>query len=113
MMRQRYVRVLPQARQDIDDQFAYFAEEDTELAYRFFDAVNEAFDHIAEFPLVGSPRETGNPLLAGLRMWSVPSFKKHLIFYLPDGTIVRVVRVLHGARDIAGILARETARGDA
>ena len=38
--------------------------------------------------------------LAGLRVWRVEGFEKHLVFYRTAETIVEIVRVLHGARDL-------------
>lgn len=60
-------------------------------------------------PGIGERRESPNPRLAGLRVWRVEGFEKHLIFYRPAGDGIEIVRVLHGARDIDSILADESA----
>jgi plasmid stabilization system protein ParE len=36
-------------------------------------------------------------------MWSVPGFRKHLIFYLPEENGVEVVQVLHGVRELGAV----------
>jgi plasmid stabilization system protein ParE len=42
-----------------------------------------------------------------MRRIAVPGFPRHLIFYehLSDDAVIRVVHVLHGARDIEALLA--------
>lgn len=58
-------------------------------------------------PLIGSAREFQNSALEGIRMWRVKSFAKHLIFYRPIKDGVEVIRVLHSARDIAGLFSED------
>jgi plasmid stabilization system protein ParE len=48
-----------------------------------------------------------NPELDGIRMWPIPDFPNHLIFYRLIETGVEIVRVLHSARDIALVLEGE------
>jgi toxin ParE1/3/4 len=47
------------------------------------------------------------PRLADLRRWPVSGFPNHLIFYQPTEGGIEVVRVLHGARDLATMLENE------
>jgi toxin ParE1/3/4 len=58
-------------------------------------------------PHIGAPRQFKNPLLSGLRSWAVKGFEDILIFYVVQTDALRVVRVLHGRRDIKRILERE------
>lgn len=46
---------------------------------------------------------------AGLRRWPIPGFRNYLIFYRPMENGVEIVRVLHGARDIAAALEEDDA----
>jgi toxin ParE1/3/4 len=48
-----------------------------------------------------------NPNLQSLRQHSVRRFRNYIIFYLPTDDGIEVVRVLHGARDVQGILEAE------
>ena len=106
-MTPRYT-VLPAADQDLDDQAGYLAREASlELALRFYDAAAETFAFLARTPLVGELRESRNPLFAGIRIWRVTGFEKHLVFYRPVEGGIEVVRVLHGHRDIDAILGPE------
>jgi plasmid stabilization system protein ParE len=45
------------------------------------------------------------PLFEGIRVFPVSRFKKYLVFYRPIEGGIEVLRVLHGARDIQGLLA--------
>jgi toxin ParE1/3/4 len=75
-----------------------------EMARKFLRAMEAAYETLAEMPRIGSEREYRNPELKGLRMWPVPRFPNHLIFYIVSESKVEIIRVLHGARDIPTIL---------
>lgn len=106
-MTPRFV-LLPAADQDLDDQAAYLAREaGLELALRFYDAAAETFSFLARNPGVGAPREAKDPVHAGIRVWRVTGFDKHLVFYRPFGEGVEIVRVLHGHRNLEAILGPE------
>ena len=40
-------------------------------------------------------------------MWRVKDFPKHLVFNRPIKDGVEIIRVLHGARDIAGLFSED------
>jgi len=54
-----------------------------------------------------------NPALKGLRVWLVKGFEAFLIFYAVRADTVRVIRILHGKRDIYRILKKESPDDDA
>lgn len=55
-------------------------------------------------PGIGSPVLFPNEKLKGMRSWPVPGFENIRVYYLDrDGTL-RIVRVLHGRRDLKRIL---------
>ena len=85
---------------DLLDHVDYIANDNPAVALRFVEAVEKAFERLAEMPTMGRVREFNNPRLAGIRMWPVPGFAKYLIFYRVTENQIRVLRVLHGARDI-------------
>ncbi len=60
-------------------------------------------------PKAGAPRHTGNPALVGLRVWPVKGFDEFRVYYVIGEDVFRVVRVLHGRRDIDAILGEQTA----
>jgi toxin ParE1/3/4 len=89
-------------------QFRYYLLEDAlDAATRFLDAVDESIQAICRMPHMGAPKPLKNPMLSGLRSWPVKDFEDILIFYVAQPDALRVVRVLHGRRDLKKILERE------
>jgi toxin ParE1/3/4 len=80
----------------------YLAEESRsdDLAFRFLDAAESSFEHLAAMPTMGVARTYHDPELEGVRMWRIAGFDSHLIFYRPTETGVEIIRVIHGKRDI-------------
>lgn len=105
-MARRRVNLTNQARKDLAEIAAFYGEESTKLELRFIDAAEVAFEKLLLMPAKGAKRAFGHPNLHELRMWPIPEFPKILIFYRPVGTGVQVVRVLHSARDIAGLFSK-------
>ncbi len=70
------ILIRPRASQDVDDHFAYIAENNLEAALKFFDAVRLSTAQIARMPGIGSFYPVENPRLYGLRKWAVKSFQK-------------------------------------
>ncbi|MBE9126228.1 MULTISPECIES: type II toxin-antitoxin system RelE/ParE family toxin [unclassified Coleofasciculus] len=99
--------ITPRASQDIDEHFAYIAQNNSDTALRFFDAVRQTCAKLAQMSGMGRPYPVTNPRLEGLRKWSVKGFEKHLIFYLSFDDYIEIVRILHAARDIEAILEQQ------
>ena len=101
--------IRPNAAEDVDEQLDYYeTEAGLELALRFFGAVEEAIQFLYRHPDAGSPIEFANPRLNGLRSWPVPGFENIRLYCLrPDENTLRIVRVLHGKRDLAHIFEEE------
>jgi plasmid stabilization system protein ParE len=78
------------------------------VARRFYRVVPATFDAIIAMPLAGVLRAMRHPGLVGLRFWRVGGFEDVLVFYLTSQVRVIILRVLHGRRDVAGLLADET-----
>lgn len=96
------------ALEDLEEQAAYLAEEASlEVALRFLEAADKAFANLAQMPDMAPVRQFLNPRLGGLRMWPMPDFSNHLIFYRPTAEGIDVVRVLHAKRDIEGVFEEE------
>jgi toxin ParE1/3/4 len=102
--------ILPAARDDIIRQYRwYLVERDApDAALRFLDAVEESIGQLSRMPEMGPPREIRNPVLKGLRVCPVNGFEEILIFYLVRGGALRIIRVLHGKRDVDRILKSES-----
>ena len=99
--------LLPQAEVDIDRICDFLALRSAEKARAFDRAVFESFEMLCGMPKIGPPCRTANPKLTDLRMWFIKGFEKYLIFYIPYGNYIEVVRVLHSAQDRDSILQEQ------
>ena len=63
-------------------------------------SIERTFESLRLFPLSGPPREQFAP---GLR---VTFHSPYAIYYMPTDEVVAIVRVIHGARDIAVLAAQ-------
>lgn len=101
----RAVVVRPRAQIDIDECAAFIALDNPDAARRFLASAERSIKATLLFPRRGSPRPSARKALSGLHATTVMGFRNYLIFYrvLKSGG-VRVLRVLHGARDVTTIL---------
>ena len=98
----------PAALRDLDEIADYLQRRHgPERAIRFLREAEATFQRLANLPNIGTPFEPGEPRFAGLRYCPVSRFKNFIAFYrpLPDG--IEVLRVLHGSRDLEGILTAD------
>jgi toxin ParE1/3/4 len=101
----RQIVVHEEARFDAIDIAYYIAENSLEASDRFAEALDAAYEQLADMPGMGASREYGNPKLKGMRMWPIPGFQKYLIFYRATDTELQVLRVLHGSRNLQSLFA--------
>lgn len=89
----------PLARQDLLDIWDHIALDDVDAADRLAKEFEEAMAKLASMPEMGHSRSD----LADRshRFWPV---RNYLIVYHHEPRPLEIVRVLHGARDIAGLL---------
>jgi toxin ParE1/3/4 len=99
------------ASDDIIRQFRYYlvGQDRPQVASRFLEAVQRTIDDIIRMPNGGTPKILSNEALAYLRSWPVQEFEDIRIYYVAKEGLVRVLRVLHGKRDINRILEKERA----
>lgn len=88
----------PLARADLLDIWNYVADDSPAKADRLLDSINKHCQTLARFPKMGRAR---NELGASLRSFPVGTY---VIFYREVSKGIEVVRILHGARDIEGII---------
>jgi toxin ParE1/3/4 len=101
------------ARQDLVDIFRYYASEaGFRVAQRFFAQAEDTFSRLASMPGMGTCYEHDHAALAGLRYFPLSRFRNYVVFYRPVADGIEIVRVLHGARDVPGILTEEIGRDD-
>ncbi|MGD0732713.1 MAG: type II toxin-antitoxin system RelE/ParE family toxin [Terracidiphilus sp.] len=105
------VRFRPFAWEDVQQSAEYLANEGSvEIAERFLDAVDGLTQRLASLPQMGTPCRFSNPLLRNVRWSPVPGYRKWLVFYQASDDSIEVIRILHGARDIASILDPDAQR---
>lgn len=98
----------PHARQDLIEIYRYYARRaGLRVANRFFAQAEATFTRLAGMPALGTRYEPDEPLYADLRYFPISRFRDHLVFYRPLADGIEVFRVLHGARNIAGLLLEE------
>ncbi len=95
------------ARRDLVEIIAYLAERSEEAARRFRAEAEATFTRLEGMPGLGTRYEPDEPADTELRYCPVSKFPLYLVFYrpLPDG--IEIVRMLHGSRDIADVLAED------
>lgn len=104
------VVVRPRARLDLDEAAAYIQERSSpERAIRFLREASSTFALLATMPGAGTRFAPHSPLYEGLRYLPISRHRNHVVFYRPLEDGVEIVRVLHGARDVADALADELA----
>ena len=91
--------VMPKARQDILEIADYLAGQSLEIAMRFLDQAEASFERLSQMPELGTICQVQHPETIDTRVWPVAGFPNHLIFYRPEPEQLRIIRVLHGARN--------------
>ena len=94
----------PRVADDIFSAAAYLLGESDEAARRFSAAVERTLKELTAMPGMGSRKEYLSPRLHDVRTWRVKRFRRYLVYYLPLADGIRVLAVLHGARDAEAIL---------
>lgn len=95
------------ADRDIDEQLVFLAKQGHRVAGDFLDSVERTFQLLAESPDRGFRWDDDPSLERGIHVWSIRDFPNMLVFYRPIKGGVEIIRVLHGARDLATLLENE------
>lgn len=90
----------PKSRQDLVDIGDHIAKDSRATARRFVGKLMEQCQRIGHAPLAYTGREE---LAPGLRM---APMGRYVIFFRVLGDVVRIERVLHGARDIPAVFGQ-------
>jgi len=101
------IEILPRAGDDILRQFRYYLvdQDAPAAAFRFREAVIESIDQLKPHPRIGAPFQGSS--IAGLRSWPVKGFEAIRIYYQEFPGDLRVVRILHGRRNVRKLLKQE------
>lgn len=99
----RPLRVHPRADLDILETFTFLAGRNPDAARRFLDVVEKTLLAIEANPADGHRYLHGRREEEDWRYVRLAGFKKYLVFYRLAATVVEVVRVVHGSRDLDAI----------
>ncbi len=85
---------------DIEEIANYIFDLNPVAAHRFLDDLDEVFDLLADFPLIGRLRPD---LGADVRSYPVGNY---LVFYVPATERIEISRVIYGGRDLSKVFKR-------
>jgi plasmid stabilization system protein ParE len=88
----------PLAKADIFDIWSYIAADSEAAANRVEQAIYDACAFVAEAPSRGHSRL--DLTTRSLRFWTLTRYPNFTVVYRPEGTVLKVVAVLHGKRNI-------------
>lgn len=107
-MKRRVVAQTPRAKADLVDHYVYIGEQDLDAAEQFLEATEAAFAKLAGMPRMGRRRRSEDPRLDAMRVWPIPGWQ-YMVFYRTVEHGIEIIRVLHGAQDVAALIASEPA----
>jgi toxin ParE1/3/4 len=76
-----------------------------DVAVKFLLAAEMTFAQLAKTPSIGKVTQLVVSKLGEIRQWRIKDFKDYLIFYRIQDDTVDILRVFHGARDLADVLS--------
>jgi plasmid stabilization system protein ParE len=92
----------PEATTDLSEIWDFIALDSVEAAGRVESAIFQACELLGRAPMLGHSRRELTKL--PLRFWPVRGYSNYLIVYDPSPQPIRVVRIIHGARNLPEIL---------
>jgi plasmid stabilization system protein ParE len=98
------VTVRSEAWDDVARISAYIARNNLGAALRFGDAVQAAFDFLADNPGAGPRVEPESRKAPGMRFWPIKGFQVYLVLYSPTSESVVILAVVDGRRDWRNLL---------
>jgi toxin ParE1/3/4 len=99
----------PQAVTDLVEVATYIARDSPVAAERFLTRAEATIQRLSEMPGLGRPTHFLEDEFVGMRSWPIRGFPNYLVFYQETEGGIEIIRVLHGARDLAGIFADQVA----
>ena len=88
---------------DLVEITSYIASDNPVAADHVYEAITGLFVELARHPLIGTEYSPLRRTLKGIRLGVVTEYPNYLVYYrpLPDDAGVRILYVLHAARDAA------------
>jgi toxin ParE1/3/4 len=101
------VRKRPQVIHDLIELATYIGEDNLEVSDQFLRAAEETFKLLGKMPGMGKLCQFSHPSLSGVRQQAIKGFRKYIIFYQEIDSVVEILRVIHGARDIEEVFLED------
>ena len=98
-------RLTSKAKVDLRSIWSYIAFDDAEAANSVEQAIHQACAFLAESPLRGHSRRDLTRL--PVRFWTLPRYPKYMIVFDPATRPLKILRILHGARNVNRELKRK------
>jgi toxin ParE1/3/4 len=94
------------ATQDLRQQANYILSNgNVTAAEQFLELTEATFDRILSTPRIGKQVSFVLDSMGEVRQWQIKDFHDYLVFYRVQEDRIEILRVLHGARDLANILS--------
>ena len=100
----RKYTLTPQAEYDLDLLAKYIARDNIEAAIRLYNRAEETFENLSQTPFIGAKHKSQYHPSKDIRFCSIKNFARYIVFYEVLIDKVRVIRILHSARDIDALL---------
>jgi toxin ParE1/3/4 len=91
----------PSATRDLDRLSQYFLQNNVEAGERLFNALNQQFYNLTQFPNLGKSYPHLHPNIQGLLV------EKYIIFYRVTTTQIEIVRIVDGRQDLTQLFTAE------
>jgi toxin ParE1/3/4 len=94
------------ATQDLRQQANYIlGNGSVSAAEQFLELAEATFAQILTVPRIGKSVDFVLEQMGEIRQWRIKNFQDYLVFYRVQDDQIEILRVLHGARDLEGILS--------
>jgi plasmid stabilization system protein ParE len=101
----RNYRLTLQASADLFVVWSFICDDNLDAADRVESAILDACRLLAKNPRIGQLRADITSL--PVRFWPVQKYPNYVIVYAPDTKPLEIIRILHGARDLAALFGSE------
>ncbi len=102
----RKLIIRDRATQDLRQQANYIlGNGNVVAAEHFLQSAEATFAQILTVPRIGKSVDFGLDHMGEVRQWRIKNFQDYLVFYRVEDEQIEILRVLHGARDLADILS--------
>jgi toxin ParE1/3/4 len=94
------------ATQDLRQQANYILSNgNVAAAEQFLELVEATFSQILTVPRIGKSVDFVLASMGEVRQWRIKNFQDYLVFYRVQDDRIEILRILHGARDLANLLS--------